>query len=126
MAVIAVLIGTVIELILCGLVAILAGKGSVAEESFPLLTIAISGLSVAAIVAFIWYTVPGEWINLSAVCSAAMFGVQILCGLLFWGVEWMPLLIHSAAVIGLYLMMAFMLSRQKKSNWTGKKKKRFC
>ena len=123
---VAVLIGVVVELAFCALIAMLAGEGMVSEDSFSSYAIAISGVTTAVIVTFIWFASFEEQVMLAAIGAAVLFGIQAVCGLLFWRIGWMPLLIDCAVVIGVFLVTVFMLSRQKKSGWTGKNKKRFC
>ena len=123
---IAVLVGVTIEMVLCALFASLAGKGTFPEDNFPLCAVAISGISAAIITMFVWFAANDEKMKLSAVGVSILLGLQVVCGLLFWGIEWTALLINGVVMAGVCFAAVFMLSRQKKPVWAVKKKKSFC
>ena len=124
--IVSVALGVVINLICCALIAIMAGKGIVSEESFQLYAVIVQSVSTAIVVILAWLVAPDNKMMYSTICAGALLVVQIVLGLLFWEIGWRRVLVCASVVVVDYFVVTFMLSRQKRSAWIGKKKKWFC
>ena len=124
--IVSVALGVVINLICCALIAIMAGKGIVSEESFQLYAVIVQSVSTATVVVLAWFLAPDDKAMYSAICAGALLAVQIVLGLLFGEIGWRRVLVCASVVAVVCFVVTFMLSRQKKSAWICKKKKWFC
>lgn len=123
---ISVAVGIVLQLSWCALYAVMAGKGIVAEDKVSVFAAVVSGFTTAILVLFTWLIAPKDRGLLAGIGVGSILALQVASGLLFWGIGWNVSLINTTVVVAVYFAVVFILSRQKRSVWTGKRKKSFC